>query len=322
MDAHKEIYLLSKYAMLFLHPKLQDLTVSCASTDFPKNLLSDFQGDPNLEKSTALEYLHLEECDVFGPSLAILLSFAKCLKRLKLSEGVRYTPRRGFHPRLHGNINPADLVEALSRHCGESLEWLSLSLGYTRDRHHHINQSGHHLNLSAFTNIRHLQVDMVTVFLLVPLRYCDHNLWRRLPPRLTSLKVFDIVALMDPPFSALGREYWPFHDCVVKEKVRHGLQHLQKLTYSFITHAQENADPMDEQMFEQDDDEEFPEVETNAYTRTKAKLIAAAATSYPMFKRAGVSLEVVLVSLPPGYIPPYLNAEDRPVEKVIWDRPV
>ena len=321
VDATKEIYPLSRYAMLFLHPTLQSLTIPCASTDIPKNLLSNFQDDVHLLKSTDLHHLHLEECDIYPPSLAILLSFAKRLRSFRLSEGTRYTPNRGYHPRLHGDVNPAELVEALKQHCTESLEWLSLTLGYMRSAHQHIDQYGQHLNVSAFTNVKHLEVDMITAFLLVPLTRCDHGTWKRFPPALKSLKVFEIklfgVLVRNPPFSAAGREYWPFEDCVVKEKVRHGLANLEVLIYSFDTLSQEDDDDDAEE-----EDQEMREVETHNFMRSKNNLIAAAATSYPIFKKARIRLLVELVSLPPGFIPPYLSNEESPKTYTIWDRPV
>ena len=71
---------MTKYAMLFLHPNLRSLTMSCASTDFPDRLLTQFQDDETLVGSTKLEHLHLEECDIYSPTLAILLGFPRALK--------------------------------------------------------------------------------------------------------------------------------------------------------------------------------------------------------------------------------------------------
>jgi hypothetical protein len=320
VDDQKEIYSLSKYAMLFLHPTLRYLTISCASTDYPNKLLTPFQSDPTLEKHTGLEYLHLEECDIYEPSLAVLLSFPKALKAFKLSEGVRYSPLSGFHPRKHGDVNPKRFVEALAKHCRNSLEWLSLSLGYIRRQHQSIDQAGQHLDLTRFHKIQHLELDAKTTFLVIPAIDCDHGLWRRLPPKLESLKIFDISLRDEPPFAPFGREYWPFDDCVIKEKGRHGLQDLKFLTYSYITQAHDTDLSDDGNGGSEDDDELVNGV--TGYQQIKANLIAEATRGFSMHKKAGIRLKIVLVSLPKGFIPPYLNAEDSPTEMVVWDRPI
>ena len=390
--------------MLFLHPKLRELTISCASTDFPQNLLPSFQGDTALEKSTNLEYLHLEECDVHGPSLAILLSFAKCLKRLKLSEGVRYSPERGYHPRLHGDIQADDLVEALARHCQESLEWLSLALGRVSSRFRR-------LDLSSFTNITYLEVDLNTIFQFIPVRNCRHQLSRYVPPNLRTLKVFSIVPLLVnnvPIFHDMGRDLWPLEDCVIRDKHAHGLHNLKRLIYSFMTKWYENEgeDAYDDEEDDDDDDDQDDDDEdddheddlinlddvapppavptsatttaddnnnnhaqsnpnnahnlptsststatittptqptpspptaaaaavppppppptllptyTNRWRQLRDKLIRAASDQIPMFRKANVELELILVTLPSGYMPPYLFREDKPVEKRIFE---
>lgn len=234
VDNNTELYSLSKYASIFLHPTLKSLTVSCMSTDVPQRLFQNLHNiDVNdFKRSTALETLHLEECDIHPPSLELILGLPRALKSLKISEGIRYDGLfRAGSSRVHGNMKPHPFAEALVKTCKDSLESLSLSLGYFRSHHHNINHSGQHLRLHELENLKHLEVNHRTLNLIRHRPGCDHNTWKRLPQSLETFKVFG-VPLMQPPHNAQQPSI-PLEPCIVRDKAHHGVPNLKTVIYSY-----------------------------------------------------------------------------------------
>jgi hypothetical protein len=208
VDEQREMITLRRHSALFLHPNLRSLTISCASTDFVNNLPAPLR-DISLSRTTKLEHLHLEECDIHGATLLKLLRLPQELKTLKISEGTRYDNRLfARQSRIHGNITPDSLVEAIARYCSASLTSLSLSLGHFRQSHQSISHRGHHLNLTLFDNLKTLEVDLRTCDLIRLRGPCDHLTHRRLPTALENLRVFGIpLAPRTRPFRAMENAY-------------------------------------------------------------------------------------------------------------------
>ncbi|KAK6378970.1 hypothetical protein LTS17_006673 [Exophiala oligosperma] len=314
VDGQKEIYSMTKYAMLFLHPNLRSLTMSCASTDFTDRLLTPFQRDETLMKSTNLEHLHLEECDIFEPSLAILLSFPKALKSLKISEGIRYDGIfNARSSRMHGNVHPGYLVDAIAEHCTDSLEYLSLSLGHLRQAFQNINHSGHHLDLTAFHALKQLDLDVRTVNLVRVRVPCDHATWRRFPPNLETLKIFGIPLGERPPFQARRRVWFPFDSCLAADKARHGLKSLKNLIYSYEYYREDDEIPRSSIS----DTESVDEI--NQVSLAHRNMIEKCNEVLPQYRKANIRLEIEMVALPNGFIPPYLFPEDKPKYFKLWE---
>ena len=304
---------MTKYAMLFLHPTLRSLTMSCASTDFPDRLLTPFQKDSTLVGTTNLEYLHLEECDVYSPSLAVLLSFPRALKSLKISEGIRYDGIFTRNSRTHGNVSPGSLVDAIEQHCTTSLEHLSLSLGYSRPSHQSFNHPGQHLNLTKFFAMKQLDLDVRTVNLIRVRAVCDHTTWRRLPPNLETLKVFGIPLGDRPPFHARRRVWFPFDTCLATDKARHGVRLLKTLVCSYEYYRED-----DEARLSISDDGDTME-EISQVALAQRLMVEKCKELQPLYKKANVRLEVEMVALPNGFIPPYLHTEDKPRYFTMWE---
>jgi hypothetical protein len=214
VDSNSELYGLSHYSALFLHPRLQSLTISCASSDLPEEFLPGIPDDAFLQRRTGLKNLHLEECDLHPGTLAKILRYPRALKSLKISEGTRYTPLNNYAARRHGDLAPADLVHALMEQAG-SLVNLSLSLGYTRFRFATINSQGEHLDLRDLTALRTLEVCHRTLHLVRTHPDCDHGLRRRLPPGLQKLTAIEIpIGLARMPLRInLQQTYIPFSKC-------------------------------------------------------------------------------------------------------------
>jgi len=289
--------------------------MSCASTDFPNRLLASFQDDESLVKSTSLEHLHLEECDIFSPSLGILLSFPRALKSLTISEGIRYDGIFSARSsRMHGNVSPAPFVEAIAKHCTDSLEYLSLSLGHLRQGFQHINHPGQHLNLTGFHAMKRLDLDVRTVNLVRVRALCDHATWRRLPPNLETLKIFGIPLGERPPFQARRRVWFPFDTCLVNDKAKHGLRLLKTLIYSYEYYREDDELPRLSISDEEDSVEEISQVAV-----AHRRMIDRCKELQGVFKKAAVRLEIEMVALPNGFIPPYLFPEDTPTYFKLWE---
>lgn len=314
VDGEKELHSMTRHPMIFLHPKLKSLTMSCASTDFPDRLLVDFQCDETLLKSTGLEHLHLEECDIFSPSLAILLGFPKALKSLEISEGIRYDGMFNTRSsRLHGNVSPGPFVEAIAENCAESLEHLSLSLGFTRPITQEIDYPGQHLNLTFFYAMKQLDLDIRTVLLIRP-KSCDHATWRRLPPNLETLKVFGIPLGERPPFQARRRPWLPLDACLASEKAKHGVRALKTIIYSYEYYRTDDVIPRLSISDDEDSVDDISQVQV-----AQRRLMEKCREVQHIFKKASVRLEVEMIALPNGFIPPYLFVEDRPRIFKLWE---
>lgn len=309
IDSRTELYGLSHYSALFLHPNLRSLTISCASSDLPEELLPGIPDDRFLQRQTSLTHLHLEECDLNAGTLAKILRYPRALKSLTISEGTRYTPLNNYAERRHGDLYPADLVLALNEQAG-SLETLSLSLGYIRSRFATINTHGEHLDLGSFGALRTLELCHRTLHLVRTAPNCDHGLRRRLPPGLQKLTIFEIpmgLARM-PMRTHLQPAYIPFHPCVFR-KSECGMPSLQELVLKYVLYGQD-----DDAGADAEDD-----VQPAQLLQAKELLKARARTFMVDMKKSGMSLRIDQVNLPIGFIPPYLVKETKPQEALLWD---
>lgn len=313
VDLNTELYALPRYAILFLHPNLEHLTISCTSTGFPENFPEPFRKNRSISKSTRLEELHLEECDIFSPTLSMLLRFPRGLKRLKISEGIRYDGLfSGRNSRVHGNVRPDEFINALAQHCTDTLEFLSLNLGYFRHHGQHINQPGQHLNLTHFHNLQYLELSNNTLDLVLLHPDCDHQTYRRLPPNLQILKIFEIPLGRRPPFTAFRIAYIPIDPCLVRDKSKHGIPQLTTLILAY-EHYDRDVEPL-RVTSEDGEVQRIDQVEL-----AQSRLVEACTLLLPIFVKADVRLEVRMVELPNGYIPPYLYPEESPFSYVYWD---
>jgi hypothetical protein len=314
VDESTEIYSMTKYSALFLHPTLKDLTISCASTDRPENLFKPFLDDTTLVKSTGLESLHLEECDILPETLAILLSLPRNLKSLKISEGIRYDHFGSGTSRTHGNACPGALCDAITEHCAESLQSLSLALGFIRNRAIPMDNYGQHLDLTRFENLKYLEVDHRTFFLTRPVPVCDHATWRRLPESLETFKIFalSLYRQLNAPNMQLARQSFPFSLCFVRDKAKHGVPRLKTLICSY---EYPKSDDIHTLVLS---DEGVTIQSPSPVALAKSRIVKDATYILPMFKKAGVQLELEITALPNGFIPPYLYPEDRPHTETLW----
>lgn len=307
VDKFVSLYPMPLYKSIFLHPTLQDLTMSCTCTDQP-GLFADFRKH---ERSTVLTHLHLEECDFDPETLVTLLKVPRALKSLKLSEGIRYSNDFSDRTsRMHGNMNPGLFSRALSRSVANSLESLSISLGYKRRHGQSIHSPNGSLNFTSLHRLKFLEVSISSLGLLISRPGCDHALYTRLPPSIEHISVFGMQLLVIRSSPAI-----PFEKCVLADKKAHGLPNLQQVTYRY-EHSSFESD------FNQSIFHEIRRRE-DTFKRIKdvctQKIINYSDKHYHIFKDAGVRVVLELEVTPKGFIPPYLHHEEKPERSVLWD---
>lgn len=309
VDEVVSLYPLTKYSSIFLHPTLKNLTLSCACTDTPEKILADYR---EYQRCTALERLHLEECDIEPDSLEVLLSFPTALKSLKLSEGIRYDDENGNRrSRMHGNANPGLLSRAISNATGHSLEHLSLSLGYQRRDEQRITTMGHYLDLTSMTKLKRLDVSISTLRLLLTRQRCEHSTYRRLPSSLETLRVFSIPLLT--PFMTRRKPRIPFRTCLIEDKAGHGVPNLQHVIWTYEYQA-----PGGRRLFGLARRHQ-PDLMNHMLTTSKEYVVDWCNKTYPVYHSKDVRLSIECDITPPGYIPPYLFPEDKPTTESLWD---
>lgn len=306
VDDTVSLYPLTKYSSIFLHPTLKSLTLSCCCTDLPSNILKDYR---QYRRTTALEHVHFEECDFDSDSLEILLKFPKELKSLKMSEGERYSNDFGSrHSRLHGNLNPGLLSHTLSKSVSNSLEILSISLGFQRARGQTINSPGRSLELKPLTNLKRLEIGMSTLGLLITRPKCDHQLYRRLPASLETIRVFTIPLLI-----LRGKPPSPFQPCVIRDKAAHGLPNLKHLIYCYEYQAPRGRSSFGLIQHRGED------TITRIIEASKDNIKHINEKNFHLYRSAGVQVTLEVEVTPPGFIPPYLHSEEKPTRNVIWE---
>lgn len=306
VDESTSLYPLTKYSSIFVHPTLKSLTLSCACTDFPERLLAQYR---RFKRSTALEYLHLEECDFDPQSLELLLKFPRGLKSLKLSEGTRYDNIHGTRQvRMHGNLTPTGISDALTRSVSDKLESLSLALGHINNRKASLTLPGRALNLTAITRLKHLSLSMRSLALVVSPSACDHQIYRRLPETLESFQVFSIKLLNERLKPAT-----PFGACLYKAKAGHGLPRLNKIIYTYEYQASRGRSSQG--LIQRPGSELLDRV----VNLTKERICRYHNRHYARYKKSGVRMILEMDVTPPGFIPPYLNNEEKPVNSIFWD---
>ena len=127
---------------------------------------------------------------------------------------------------------PEELVQALNVQ-SESLEQLSLSLGFGLTRSQNVDESTFHLDLSAMEALRDLALDRRALRLLSPRGRTPIG---RLPPNLESLKIFrlSLIPLRTIPASSmLGPKdlQMPLCEMALLKRIKNMYPGLQSLTY-------------------------------------------------------------------------------------------
>ena len=128
---------------------------------------------------------------------------------------------------------PEELVEALNLQ-KDTLEHLSLSLGFSLRLGQHVDDPQYHLDFSALDVLRVLELDSRALRLVAPR---GRSPMGRLPPNLDTLKIFRLKLnpLRDIPDSAvLGRTdlNMPFFNIAMLRRIKNAYPGFRKLEYA------------------------------------------------------------------------------------------
>lgn len=89
VDENRSLYSLAHHSIIFLHPTLRNLTISCATIDPPKKL-HPLLLQNSLTNTTPLTTLSLVECDFHLQGLYHLVSLPRKLVSLSITEAIHY----------------------------------------------------------------------------------------------------------------------------------------------------------------------------------------------------------------------------------------
>ncbi|KAG4439574.1 hypothetical protein IFR05_004922 [Cadophora sp. M221] len=138
----RQAFDMGKNAVIFLHPTLRNLTISCF--DIGENIKSYISASKN---STVLRSLIFDECNITTDGLAAILSVPKALERLTIGE-------RLFHQSRHEPLGryPARFLKALA------LQERSLTYVKHIGGHTGLSHQSTQLSLATFSNIKNMKL--------------------------------------------------------------------------------------------------------------------------------------------------------------------
>ncbi|ORY14021.1 hypothetical protein BCR34DRAFT_586056 [Clohesyomyces aquaticus] len=155
-------------ALIFLHPTLRDLTISCSN--FTSRSMS--QIPPEKLKSTPLRSLTFIECNVYLDLLNIVLSLPRALKRLSVGERLHVFD--GCQPTVAPRTTNPQFLEILRKQ-SDSLEHLNIEHGSVftthlgrefggsspTDKHA---EGSHYRDLHSLDNLQYLELGIHSVY--------------------------------------------------------------------------------------------------------------------------------------------------------------
>ena len=144
---------MGRNAVIFLHPTLRNLTVSCfdIGDDIEAYLSADL-------KPTALRSLTFDECNITVTGLAAILSVPKALEKLTLGERMYHTYTNSHLPL---GRSPALLLQVLSLQ-KDSLQYLKHIGGRTE-----LPEIHNDLSMAMFPNLRSMELDTHSTLTLI-----------------------------------------------------------------------------------------------------------------------------------------------------------
>ncbi|PVH87546.1 hypothetical protein DL98DRAFT_649185 [Cadophora sp. DSE1049] len=144
----REVFDLGKNAIIFRHPTLRNLTISCF--DIGDNVEAYLLAPRN---STALQNLTFDECNITPNGLAATLSVPKSLERLTLGERMYHVT--GTHEPL-GRF-PAKFLEALALQ-ERSLQYVKHIGGRCN-----VSYSSTNLSMATFSNLKEMELESQSI---------------------------------------------------------------------------------------------------------------------------------------------------------------
>ncbi|KAE8451443.1 hypothetical protein EG329_004072 [Mollisiaceae sp. DMI_Dod_QoI] len=166
---------MGKNAIIFLHPTLRNLTISCF--DIREDLGLYLSATP---KSTPLKSLTFDECNIAVTGLAAILSVPQSLERLILGERLHHLDET--HPQAQLAWYPVSVLEALALQ-KDSLQYLK-HIG----KNNRIHENGIGTSMVEFSSLREMELSTHSIFTQI-LRKSRPPWWSTLPPNLQVLRL-------------------------------------------------------------------------------------------------------------------------------------
>ena len=228
VDEHRSLYHLGHFSLIFLHPRLEKLTISCANID-SSNLLHPLvqEAAPN---TTPLTSVSLIECDFNLEGLHRLLSLPRELKSLTITEATHYASytRDRRYTGLH------------ARDCLHPIQEFQTKLSYLKICRLRSDQEALFclppLDLSPFTELSTVEFSHVYNLRGHPIQSaCDAcDIVHRSGPDLnTGAPKTTTLIYNDLPYRCWERGI-QFFICAFKHKASHGIENLRTLKLLLI----------------------------------------------------------------------------------------
>ncbi|KAF2186160.1 hypothetical protein K469DRAFT_706820 [Zopfia rhizophila CBS 207.26] len=275
-------------AVIFLHPSLRNLTISCS------NFAADITPDDipqEMQKSTPLTSLTFIECNVSVELLDIVLGFPRALKELSIGERLFAFP--GCFPKTTLGVEQSRFLRALSKQ-GDSLELLRHIGGYSRLWPP---SPADYPNFRSLKNLRRLELGFEST-----LRHYLHVC--NAPESLKSLKMYDGGLVNIRNVSTLQHLQFVWSSSTELALLR--IPKTCAFEVCFTHHGPTDARPV----------EDIPPVWRAQTQRNGVYNIAK-----PLKARGG-RFRIFGQEFPTRnktFIPPYMYGEDLPIETLLYD---
>ncbi|KAF2707963.1 hypothetical protein K504DRAFT_458444 [Pleomassaria siparia CBS 279.74] len=276
-----------KMAIIFFHPTLRDITISC----------SDFNDDINLDdivpeklKSTPLQSLTLIECNVYVRFLDVVLSLPRALKRLSIGERLHVFQNRPSDNLADRTSHPL-FLSALEKQA-DSLTHLTHNAGNT-----HYLRSQPQVTTDSSTPLRNFHhLEHLAIGFESPLLQHVHQ--SSCPDSLKTIKLSDHALVPSLRYTQPDNVLRTASDTLLKRFSR----------------------PVDlDILFNHDHNTDLGHYWNRPAHHSHRRVIYDLAKAV---KARGSRLRIFRHQFPvPGrsFIPPYMYGEDEPVEELFYD---
>lgn len=282
----REVFDLGKNAIIFRHPTLRNLTISCF--DVGDNIEAHLPASKN---STALRSLKFDECNITVKGLAAILSVPKGLERLTLGERIYHIDSN--HDPL-GRF-PAGFLKALTLQ-ERSLQYVKHIGGRCN-----VSYSSTNLTLSTFSNLKEMELDSHSILARI-LSETAPPWTPTMPPNLSLRLIFRSYPyqleedgfIWVEPLSALIE--W--------------LGRVSSLDFVVDFGGRNNIDTVASQIW------------TGEHSRKHMKqILSLLGHGREQTSREKRNLRIFILEWS-GFIPPYMYGEEEPSERLVFDSAV
>jgi hypothetical protein len=309
VDQSRSLYPIAHYSIIFLHPSLTSLTISCANIDGP-NHLHPMLLKPDLINTTALTTLNLIECDISLAGLYHLLRLPRALTSLTITEANHYVfyIRDRYHSGLFASksLTPIAALQPQLRHlCIARLRYNEVHLFSIPP-----------LDLTPFTSLQsveyaHVQNPRWTT--IHERDWCD-LVHRAGPQANTGGPNTTMLTYSDIPCHWWGKSI-QFFKCAFLNKVSHGIGNLKVLKLVLLDHEL----LVERWIFTGMVDEQQREPEVRRVAKEKVRRLVRELGVLGRRPNVGVRVVVEWVRPNGGTIPPYLMGEYVPEVRAEYD---